>query len=176
MSQQSSLSRSSVSVPARIKQQLNLAIELQTRKKTRADEDAIEMCAQCHGGGPLILCDVPSCAKGWHKICAGLTRQPSGRWECPSHTCVDCDDPSVMECLGCAMAFCERHKPVRRYRSFKSSTRFILCASCTAEMVFALQMLALCSYLGHFSVFVLLVSTRTVVHERKGTNTADSVY
>ncbi|KAL5742144.1 hypothetical protein ACOSP7_028876 [Xanthoceras sorbifolium] len=52
--------------------------------------ESYDVCAVCHKGGELILCD--QCPSSFHKGCLGLKGIPDGDWFCPSCCCGICGE------------------------------------------------------------------------------------
>ena len=74
-----------------------------------------DICAVCHYGGELVLCD--RCPSAYHATCLGLKgRPPSGDWFCPPCRCVVCGggifDLGSLVCHQCERRYhsgcCER--------------------------------------------------------------------
>ncbi|KAK1373734.1 Agenet-like domain-containing protein [Heracleum sosnowskyi] len=69
-----------------------------------------DICAVCHHGGSIIMCD--GCPSSFHTVCLGLESVPYGDWFCPSCCCKICGGgktkrdmedfkDSVMKCHQC---------------------------------------------------------------------------
>ncbi|CAM8967333.1 unnamed protein product [Rhodiola kirilowii] len=87
--------------------------ELKSKQKSEPEYPENDViCAICHYGGELLLCD--KCPSSFHMTCLGLEEIPDGNWFCPSCCCVLCgrgelkenaSEDDVLKCYQCELQY-----------------------------------------------------------------------
>ncbi|KAK9501223.1 hypothetical protein O3M35_011977 [Rhynocoris fuscipes] len=98
------------------------------KSSSKSSKVSEKTCFTCGDGGELLLCDNGSCPKAYHLDCLGLTKYPSGIWECPRHICSICSNTKVQTCAHCINSYCEKHAEgnITSHR-----THGLICFSCS---------------------------------------------